>query len=606
MSRKSVFPTAESPPTTATTPGRDRLSSLRYLKSGGGVAYFDYTRDAAARITKIRREGSLGIYYQYDALDRLTDETWLRGGTQIYAFSYDYDLSHNRMRMRREHAAGVEWDSSYYVYDVSDALTKRQVLPANVTTYYHYDLNGALVKQFDSSTTYFQYGANQLVTQVAPTGVSPWNFGYDAGLNRYTIDKGGTVSYYLWDGLNLLEERDSSGNLIARYSYGYSSIYGIGSCVEIYQQASEHKYTLVMDHRGTAYVLLDETGTEIGRRWYDAFGVLLGSAGSWPVDLGYQTNWLSFNIGGKWWGLSLARVYDFAIGRFTQRDPIRAPGSNAYVYAGNAPINFIDPTGAVIITDCPIDDYLLYQKLVDAVAPQLVNGKYEYSDYNCYDETWLDSEILAAMIISDRNFSIKGGEAKTSAAHLEELANLDKHLLARTLIIEEARNAGTPGSLIQRPIGCLGATCIAIVMGTGRAGARPPQPRAPGESRAMAFQRQIEEVSILYTGVSRNDFVPGDMGYIWNQNAPLNTVYAGENIIDLGLSASNFWGWSPASGTHIQSLKAWEKEMTGADDTGWLNGDQKRMRDADPNFRGAEGLLRDTRYGLKAGLDEDK
>ncbi len=94
---------------------------------------------------------------------------------------------------------------------------------ANVTTYYHYDLNGALVKQFDScnATTYFQYGANQLVTQVAPTGtVGPWNFGYDAGLNRYTIDKGGTVSYYLWDGLNLLEERDSSGNLIARYSYG--------------------------------------------------------------------------------------------------------------------------------------------------------------------------------------------------------------------------------------------------------------------------------------------------------------------------------------------------------------------------------------------------
>ncbi len=273
------------------------------------MAYFDYTRDAAARITKIRREGSLGIYYQYDALDRLTDETWLRGGTQIYAFSYDYDLSHNRMRMRREHAAGVEWDSSYYVYDVSDALTKRQVLPANVTTYYHYDLNGALVKQFDSNATYFQYGANQLVTQVAPTGVSPWNFGYDAGLNRYTIDKGGTVSYYLWDGLNLLEERDSSGNLIARYSYGYSSIYGIGSCVEIYQQASEHKYTLVMDHRGTAYVLLDETGTEIGRRWYDAFGVLLGSTGSWPVDLGYQTNWLSFNIGGMDIGLSKYRIY---------------------------------------------------------------------------------------------------------------------------------------------------------------------------------------------------------------------------------------------------------------------------------------------------------
>ncbi len=322
----------------------DRLSSLRYLKSGGGVAYFDYTRDAAARITKIRREGSLGIYYQYDALDRLTDETWLRGGTQIYAFSYDYDLSHNRTRMRREHAAGVEWDSSYYVYDVSDALTKRQVLPANVTTYYHYDLNGALVKQFDSNATYFQYGANQLVTQVAPTGVSPWNFGYDAGLNRYTIDKGGTVSYYLWDGLNLLEERDSSGNLIARYSYGYSSIYGIGSCVEIYQQASEHKYTLVMDHRGTAYVLLDETGTEIGRRWYDAFGVLLGSTRAWPVDLGYHTNWLSFKIGGMDVGLSKYRIYVPALGIFVSRDFL-AEYINKYRAFSNNPVGQVDRDG---------------------------------------------------------------------------------------------------------------------------------------------------------------------------------------------------------------------------------------------------------------------
>ncbi len=326
----------------------DHLSSLRYLKSGGGVAYFDYTRDAAARITKIRREGSLGIDYQYDALDRLTDETWLRGGLhQIYAFSYDYDLSHNRMRMRREHAAGVEqWDSSYYVYDVSDALTKRQVLDLSerhdILPLRSQRRAGQAIRQQQRHTS--NTGANQLVTQVAPTGVSPWNFGYDAGLNRYTIDKGGTVSYYLWDGLNLLEERDSSGNLIARYSYGYSSIYGIGSCVEIYQQASEHKYTLVMDHRGTAYVLLDETGTEIGRRWYDAFGVLLGSAGTWPVDLGYQSNWLSFNIGGIDLCLSKYRIYVPGLGIFTQRDFLQEY-INKYRCWSNNPVGQVDGDG---------------------------------------------------------------------------------------------------------------------------------------------------------------------------------------------------------------------------------------------------------------------
>ncbi len=155
--------------------------------------------------------------------------------------------------------------------------------------------------------------------------------------------KAGTVSYYLWDGLNLLEERDSSGNLIARYSYGYSSIYGIGSCVEIYQQASEHKYTLVMDHRGTAYVLLDETGTEIGRRWYDAFGVLLGSTGSWPVDLGYQSNGLSFNLGGMDLCLSKYRIYVPALGIFVSRDFL--PFINKYGGFNNNPVNMVDPAG---------------------------------------------------------------------------------------------------------------------------------------------------------------------------------------------------------------------------------------------------------------------
>jgi len=67
--------------------------------------------------------------------------------------------------------------------------------------------------------------------------------------------------------LNVLEERDISGNLAVRYTYGYSSIYGIGSCVEIYVPGTPNKtYTLIMDHRGTAHVLLDESSAETGRR----------------------------------------------------------------------------------------------------------------------------------------------------------------------------------------------------------------------------------------------------------------------------------------------------------------------------------------------------
>ena len=34
----------------------------------GGVAYFDFARDAGGRIMKLAREGNLAVYYGYDAV----------------------------------------------------------------------------------------------------------------------------------------------------------------------------------------------------------------------------------------------------------------------------------------------------------------------------------------------------------------------------------------------------------------------------------------------------------------------------------------------------------------------------------------------------------
>lgn len=320
----------------------ERMLSLRYAKADGtAIAYFDYARDLTGNITKIGRETDLAIYYSYDDIDRLTAEYWRKksDNSQIYAFSYSYDATGNRLQMRRETTSGTEFESAYYSYAADNSLTKRREQHAGVNTYYYYDLNGALNTMMEgANSTYFEYAGNQLVSKVTPPipDGNPWQFYYDARLNRYKIDRGGSVRYLLWEGLNLMEERDSMGALIARYTYGYSPIYGIGNCVEIYLQATGLTYTLAMDHRGTGHVLLDNTGAEVGRRYYDAFGVILGETGSWPVDLGYQTNWQTIKIGSKWWGLSASRMYDFASGKFTQRDAL--PGSTILLKSteGNA------------------------------------------------------------------------------------------------------------------------------------------------------------------------------------------------------------------------------------------------------------------------------
>jgi len=323
----------------------ERFTAIRYTQPNGtAITYFDFGRDISGRITRIARETDLVQYYEYDALDRLTAETWRRqsDASQIYAFTYEYDATGNRLRMRRETAANTEWDSTYYSYAADNSLTQRQVLtpPSSlVDTYFGYDANGALVRQMeDVNTTYFEYGPHQLVTKVTPPlgDGQPWEFYYDGRLNRYKIDRAGTIRYLLWDGLNCMEERNNDGSLYARYTYGYTRIYGIGSCVEIYKPGAPDKtYTLLMDHRGTGYTLLDETSAEVGRRYYDAFGVILGQTGTWPTDLAYQTNWQTVQIGNQWWGLSASRMYNNGVGVFSQKDPLHVNSSLTIAAIGN-------------------------------------------------------------------------------------------------------------------------------------------------------------------------------------------------------------------------------------------------------------------------------
>lgn len=70
------------------------------------------------------------------------------------------------------------------------------------------------------------------------------------------------VTYYLWDGLKLLEERDAAGSLVARYTHGYSRNPDIGSVAEVDRHvgASTYFQYLHMDHRGTAYAVTDHAG----------------------------------------------------------------------------------------------------------------------------------------------------------------------------------------------------------------------------------------------------------------------------------------------------------------------------------------------------------
>jgi hypothetical protein len=228
----------------------DRVTSIRHVKADGTpIVYLDYTRDHAGRIVGISREIDLAVYYTFDAVNRLTTELWSRKSdhAQLYAFLYDYDQAHNRTKMRREFGAGAEWDSSYFAYANDNSMQRRQTntpAPSTVNTYFYFDANGALVKQWDAGAgdaTYFGYGPHKLIVAIKAPGSTATYFRYDAQLNRYGVSSPTTL-YYLWDGLKLLEERDSAGGIWAQYTHGYAPNPDIGTIAEVYRPLGGTQY----------------------------------------------------------------------------------------------------------------------------------------------------------------------------------------------------------------------------------------------------------------------------------------------------------------------------------------------------------------------------
>jgi YD repeat-containing protein len=387
----------------------DRVSSIRYVKSDGTpIVYFDYARDIAGRITTIGRETDLAIYYNYDNVDRLTKETWRKksDNAQVYAFSYSYAPTGNRLQMRRESTLNTETESAYYSYAADNSLTKRYIQPAGNSTYWYYDANGntTIVNDTSAGATYFEYGPHQLVTAIAPPSEEPSYFFYDSRLNRYCENRAGAVTYFLWDGLRLLEERSGDGSLTVRYTHGYSKRAGIGSTVEAQRIGSRTTYYqyLCMNHRGTAYAVTDISQNVQLTYTLDSFGRQLAGIGGMPAvpnELIYQANWMTPIIGGRSYGLSPIRLYDFETGRFTQRDPLptftnigKSSNSSMGIYANTkfelsvffASLGFIELNGMYeFVNDNPTD-------LVDSTGlTYWLDGDSETYSCKCLRISWL-------------------------------------------------------------------------------------------------------------------------------------------------------------------------------------------------------------------------
>jgi RHS repeat-associated protein len=89
--------------------------------------------------------------------------------------------------------------------------------------------------------------------------------------------------------------------------------------------------------------MTDNTGTVHARYAYDPYGRMTQLSGNLTADFGFTG---SYFHGATGLNLTLYRAYDPNLGRWLSRDPIEENGGlNLYRYAGDNPINLVDPLG---------------------------------------------------------------------------------------------------------------------------------------------------------------------------------------------------------------------------------------------------------------------
>jgi RHS repeat-associated protein len=163
------------------------------------------------------------------------------------------------------------------------------------------------------------------------------SFKYDPFGRRIYKSSSATTSVYAYDGDNLIEESNSSGTAIARYSQGLN----IDEPLAMLRSATTSFYDA--DGLGSITSLSSNAGALAQTYTFDSFGKQTNSSGS--LTNSFQYTGREFDPETSLYHYR-ARYYDPNIGRFLSEDPVGfGGGTNFYSYVLNNPVLFNDPYG---------------------------------------------------------------------------------------------------------------------------------------------------------------------------------------------------------------------------------------------------------------------
>ena len=307
----------------------DNANRLTAITQGSETVQLAY--DADNRRTTLALPNGITVNYGYDTASELTGLTYAQGnGTKLGDLTYAYDADGRIVSKGGTFATDVLPTATTQpaTFDLNDRKTS---FNGQTLTY---DANGNLTS--DGTNTY-TWNARDQLTHISQGGNEQLAFNYDALGRRINKSVQGTVTQFLYDGMNVVQEMQ--GNSINPILTGQ----GIDDRFARNDVTGRTYY--LADLLNSAIALTDSSGAIKLRYSYDPYGNATLSDTATGFTNPYQYIGRESDAPGLYF--VRARYYSPTMAGFISEDPARFGGRQLtfYGYGYADPIMYVDRSG---------------------------------------------------------------------------------------------------------------------------------------------------------------------------------------------------------------------------------------------------------------------